>query len=525
MSAPGDAAITGVVQRLHDDAVQASYRDDPVVWARDILGVHLWSKQREVGESVRDHKRTVVASCHGAGKSASGAVLACWWVAVHPPGEAIVITTAPTGPQVSAILWEEIRSHHAKARANGHSLPGYVTMGNEWKLDSGRLIGMGRKPADGDQHAFQGIHRPYVLVIIDEAAGVPEELWTGVEAITTTANSRIMAIGNPDDRETTFGDVFCAERYDAMWHRVRIPADSTPNFTGEDVPLELNDLLIQREWAEERRTAWTEDDARYQSKVNAQFPDQSMMGLFGAMVLARGFDTENAAASGSLVLGVDCARFGDDRTAVVARRGRLAWVEESWSGMDTQGSAKRVMGIAERLRGRDDDGVPVETDVEIRVDVIGLGAGVVDRLAEEAAKPENSWFAVREINGAAAPPVEQGGAVQGYGNARAYFYDQAKQQMAAGLLKCVEHTVLKDELSGVRIRYSASRMYIESKEDMRKRGVKSPDFADAFIYACAPIAQVLQPGDVLDADAEEFTETERLFSEMVERLEMQISPF
>lgn len=524
MSAPLDAAVAKAVGWLHDDALQASYRHDPVGWARDVLRVHLWSKQQEVAESVRDHKRTVAASCHGSGKSHSAGVLSSWWIAVHPPGEAIVITTAPTGPQVSAILWEEIRAQHARAKANGHPLPGYVTMGNEWKLETGRLVGMGRKPADGDQHAFQGIHRPYVLVIVDEAAGVPEELWTGVEAITTTANSRILAIGNPDDRDTTFGEVFCADRYARLWNRIRIPASSTPNFTGEEVPHPLNDLLIQRSWAEERRTAWGEEDPRYGSKVNAEFPDNTTMGLFGARVLAQGFDSADVQAQGRLILGVDCARFGDDRTAVVARRGRLAWVEESWSGMDTQESARRVMGIADRLRHRDEDGVPLDTDVEIRVDVIGLGAGVVDRLAEESLKPANAWFTVREINGAAAPPQEQGGSVQGYGNARAYFYDQCKQQMAAGPLKVVEHAVLRDELAGVRIKYSASRMYIESKEDMRKRGVKSPDFADALVYAAAPILDTPETGDVFGASAEEVSETEKFIEEMMERLEMQISP-
>lgn len=520
-----DAAFAGVLEKLNDAAKQASYRYDPVAWARDALSVHLWSKQQEVAESLRDNKRTVVASAHGTGKSASAGVLSCWWVAVHPPGQAIVITTAPTGPQVSAILWEEIRANHAKAKANGLPLPGYVTMGNEWKLENGRLVGMGRKPADGDAHAFQGIHRPYVLVIIDEAAGVPEELWTGVEAITTTANSRILAIGNPDDRETTFGEVFCEDRYASMWNRVRIPASSTPNFTGEKVPPPLNDVLIQREWAEERRRAWTDEDPRYQSKVNAQFPDKSALGLFGAQVLARAFDSEDTRPTGRLILGVDCARYGDDRSAVVARRGNLSWVVDSWMGMDTQTTAQRVMTLADQLRLRDENDVPTEWDVEIRVDVIGLGAGVVDRLAEESRKPGQEWFQVREINGAAAPPQEQGGAVQGYGNARAYFYDQAKQQMASGGLKISEHTVLRDELSGVRFKYSASKMYIESKEEMRKRGVKSPDYADALIYAAAPILDVLATGTMMDADADEISNKEIEAFEMAEMLEMQISPF
>lgn len=455
-------------------------------------------------------------------------VLASWWVAVHPPGQAIVISTAPTYRQVNAILWEEIRKHHRTAKRRGNPLPGYVTQADEWKLDDGSLVGMGRKPADGDMHAFQGIHRPYVLVLLDEACGIAEELWTGVEAITTTANSRILAIGNPDDRDTTFGEVFCADKYAGMWNRIRIPASSTPNFTGERVPSPLPDLLVQREWVAERTMAWGTDDPRYKSKVEAVFPEQSTVSLFGPAVLAKAFDTENEADSfGPLRIGVDPARYGDDRTAVVAKRGRTAWVVDSWMGMDTVSTAMRVLNTVNDLRQRDDGG-GAEADVQIRVDVVGLGAGVVDTLAAEQAKMEQrqgyAWFSVHEMNGAAAPPADMQASVQGYGNARAWWYDQAKQSMSNGSLNILHHGVLQDELAGVRFAYRSGRMYIESKEDMRKRGAKSPDFADALVYANAPLHEGLHEGDVLTSTAED--EAMALAAEhLAMGMQMQISPF
>jgi hypothetical protein len=455
-------------------------------------------------------------------------VIGAWWVSVHPPGSAIVITTAPTFHQVNAILWEELRKHHRNAQVHGLPLPGKITQDNQWKLSDGTLIGMGRKPADGDAHAFQGIHRPYVLVLIDEACGVPEELWTGVEAITTTANSRILAIGNPDDRDTEFGRVFLDERYASMWNRISIPAQSTPNFTGEPVPMPLPDVLVQRDWVEERRRAWTEDDPRYQSKVLAKFPEQGVMSLFGPAVLARAFDQDDLPKPvGPLKIGVDPARFGNDLTTVVARRGRLMWVVDSWQGMDTVASAKRVMELAHALREVDDAGVPVEFDVEIRVDVIGLGAGVVDSLAFEARRLEargEAWFSVVEMNGSAAPPLEQGGSTQGYGNARAYWYDHLKQGMANGSRRVVMHTVARDELEGIRFGYRTGKMYIESKEEMAKRKVKSPDFADALVYAGADIHDGLVEGDVLTESAEDIA-LAALLEQAMEAAEMQISPY
>jgi hypothetical protein len=112
--------------RLEDQADEAAvseqYAADPGLWARDKLGVHLWSKQVQIAESVRDHRQTAVQSCHGVGKSFLAAQLVAWWLDIHPPGEARVVTTAPTGDQVKAILWSEINGAFAKAEARGRPM-------------------------------------------------------------------------------------------------------------------------------------------------------------------------------------------------------------------------------------------------------------------------------------------------------------------------------------------------------------------------------------------------------------------
>lgn len=524
-----------VTAMLDADAKQDSYRTDPIGWARDVLGIHLWSKQVEICESVKHNKRTVVASCHSSGKSLVSSVLSCWWVAVHPPGSAIVVSTAPTYRQVNAILWEEMRKHHRAAEALGIPLPGSITGSDVWKLSNGEIVGMGRKPKDGDSHAFQGIHRRYVLVIIDEAAGVPEELWTGVEAITTTANSRILAIGNPDDRETMFGDIYEEERYAALWNRIRISAHDTPNFTGEHVPDPLPDVLLQLSWVADRRAAWGEDDPRYKSKVLALFPDNSEFGLFGAPLLAQAFvdDDEQVTARGMLILGVDVARYGDDRTVVSARRGKLAWIQDSWRDLDTVASAEKVLEIAEEMVERGEKGRPAET-VEIRVDATGVGAGVVDtlqaaRMKYEAKHGHSCWFTVIEMIGAAKAPRAIGGSTKGYGNARAYWHDQLKIQMRNGRVRITPHQQLWDELRVTRFRYSNDKMYIESKQEIRARGGKSPDYADALVYVCAPIPRGPVPGQVLAQDPSDPKQAEmyakmKLMEMMRMERAMQVSP-
>lgn len=519
---PNASLISSVRANLRSQSRSAQWARDPVLWAKDVLGVHLWSKQQEITRSVRDNKRTVVASCHGSGKSMIASIISCWWIASHPPGQAIVVSTAPTYPQVNKILWEEMRKHHHTSKQRGFPLPGRITQGDEWKLDSGQIMGFGRKPQDGDRHAFQGIHRRYVLVVIDEACGVPEEIWTGAEAITTNDGCRILAIGNPDDRDTEFGRNFLDHRTAQDWSRISIPAVTTPNFTGEAVPRLLNEVLVSKDWCAERLRAWGEDDPRYTSKVLAQFPDVSESSLFPPDLIAASFDELSELQQprrSTVQLGVDVARFGTDRSTVVSFAGKLARVEDSWTGADTVSSAHRVLQLAEDIRDRLE-----APHVEIRVDAVGLGAGVVDTLAARHALLPEPWFTVREMHGSASVPKEMGGSTGGYGNSRAWWHDQLKQNMRNGSVRLALHDTLREELGGVRYKFTNGRLYIESKEDIRKRSGKSPDFVDALVYATAPVYTGLNTGDTVSEDPRMLLNDTRL-EELEILRDMQISPF
>src|SRR5690606_25494097 len=121
-------------------------------------------------------------------------------------------------------------------------------------------------------------------------------------------------------------------------------------------------------------------------------------------------------------------------------------------------------------------------------------------------------------------PVEQGGVVATYGNARAFWYDHARQDMANGVVKIVPCDVLEDELGGVRLKCSAGQLYSESKYDLRKRAAKAPDVANAFVYAAAHIFDGPSDGDVVSEEAEDIA-AQALFAEYEERLDTMISPF
>jgi hypothetical protein len=155
-------AVVRLVMRERHGIDFANYVQDPVAFVTDVLDEHLWSKQIEIMESVRDSRHTAVHSCHGSGKSWVAARVVSWWLACHEPGEAFAITTAPTFAQVRAILWREIRRAHRK------NLPGKVNQTEWWINDE--IVAFGRKPGDYDTDAFQGIHARAGLVILDEAS-------------------------------------------------------------------------------------------------------------------------------------------------------------------------------------------------------------------------------------------------------------------------------------------------------------------------------------------------------------------
>ena len=220
------------------------------LWVNNRLGDSLWSKQRDICASVSDHRRTAVRSCHSAGKSFIASRIVSWWIARDKPGHAFVVTSAPTNPQVRAILWKEINRVHAKG-----NLPGRTNQ-TEWKLEvlgKEELVAFGRKPSDYDPTSFQGIHAPRVLVVFDEACGMPSLLWEAADSLISNDESKILVIGNPDDASTEFANV-C--KPGSGWNVIEIAAFDTPNFTGEPMPSHVLKQLAGKTYVEEKRRKW-----------------------------------------------------------------------------------------------------------------------------------------------------------------------------------------------------------------------------------------------------------------------------
>ena len=482
------AAMLGAAKGLAHRQKLDCYRTDIALWAKERLGITLWSKQIEIANALIENKKVAVKSCHGSGKSFTASVVIAWWVDTRIEFDAIVVSTAPTYEQVNKILWEYLRTMASK-----HDLPGKITMDDEWKDDGGRVVGFGRKPSDTNQHGFQGIHRRQgVLAVLDEACGIAESIWTGVAAITTGRNDRILAIANPDDPASELGKIFADD--DNGWHKITISAFDTPNFTDEYLPGDAKDGMISPEWVEEKKKEWGEDSPRYQSKVLGQFPGQGVNTLFNQKTLANAINTAlKPSTETKPKLGCDIARFGADYTVVYSIHDGVLRLEDKWSKTDTVETAEKIVEWAIKL------GVD-----EVRIDGVGIGAGVYDMVTRKAI---SRWETVGIVGNAASPDLDK------WANYRAYAYDTMREKMANSQIDMqFGDKMLKEELEGIQYKFNnRGAIQIESKDEMIRRGVKSPDFADAAMYACAdlpvdpkdPVSK-LKIGETFEVGLEEF---------------------
>lgn len=453
------------LERQAANRIAVRYRTDPVAWTNTRAGEFVWSKQAEIMSSLLDHRRVAVRSCHGVGKSHIASRTVAWWLDAHPPGEAFVVTSAPTFAQVRAILWRYIRQVHKKA-----GLPGRVNQ-TEWLLDD-ELVAFGRKPADHDESAFQGIHARRVLVVLDEACGIPEQLWVAADALTTNDGCRILAIGNPDNPATKFQRV-CQPT--SGWHTIGISAFDSPNLTGEDVPDDLRELLISRGWVEEKKAEWGEDNPIYISKVLGQFPSQDPRSVvriadIAACRIAPETPHEDADLR-PVELGVDVGG-GGDLTVIRERRGLKAGREWT-SHSDRPEELAPLVLQAIRQSGA----------TAVKIDSIGIGWGLVGELRNAARRGEHSAHVVG-VNVA-----EKSTEPKKYVNLRAQIWWEIGRELSASHgwdlsgMDNADQTVA--ELLEPRWEQDAAgRIKVEPKDDIRERtGGRSPDHADALQLA------------------------------------------
>lgn len=452
------------------------YRKHPLEIVDKWLGVKPWDMQREILTALfqPNVRRVGVKSAHSVGKTFMAAIAALTWL--YGGKDRIVLTTAPTGRQVRKLLWREIRRIWQGCKDRGTPLGGEMPPNAPELVLGGNHFAIGF--SSNDAVNVQGFHAPGgVLVIMDEANGVNEDIWDALAGVLTGQNDRLLAIANPTESAGPFFSLW----KDPDCVKFTISALDTPNVKAghEVVP-----GMISRAWVEDRKRAWGEDSNLYQSRVLARFPASSDDRLIPLSWLdiakQRHAELEEATSSddpatresgwtGQCDLGLDVARYGGDTTVIAQAHTQGIRALHKFRQASTTDTADWAMGLSRLLKAR-----------SVRTDATGLGAGVHDMLHRELGAP-----AMEMIAGASASDPAR------FINARAEWGWHMRclmdPQRDGGAIAVPSDDALLLQLTEYKWQQPKGRIQLEPKDDLKKRIKCSPDEADACMYALAPM--------------------------------------
>jgi hypothetical protein len=415
--------------------------------------------QAETLETVGIHLRTrrfeplkiAVASGHGIGKSALIGMIA-WW-ALSTCTDARVMVTANTDDQLSQKTWPEIEkwfslainSHwwermatKIAARAEGHQ--------NSWRLD--RVTW-----SENNTEAFQGLHNlgRRIVVIYDEASSIPDKIWEVTEGALTDEGTEIIwvAFGNPTLNTGSFRE--CFGRFHHRWIHRHIDSRT----------VEGTNLELFEKWKED----WGEDSDFFRVRVRGEFPRAGSAQFISSEIVSRARKRQvGDQANAWLVLSIDVARFGDDQTVIGYRQGLKVVILERLRGSDTMQTAMRAMYYVRKLNPR-----------TVVVDGDGIGAGVVDYMRlhlSDHIERMRDRFRLEEFHGASRPTDGDM-----YLNRRAEAWGLMRDWLETGSIP--DEPEMESDLCGPQYLFSPrNQIQLEKKEDMKKRGLSSPDNGD-----------------------------------------------
>ena len=447
------------------------------------LGLTLWSdipdfsgddKLIEICKSLDENPNTIVESGNGTGKSYTIAGAVCWWLETRKP-HAKVVTLAPTYAQVNSIIWSYIRKFHQES-----SLTPEVYQTPRWVL-SGDCFAIGlspRKQSAEDLEALKGYHSPNLLVVMDEAPGLPRMVGDAIRGLATGEKNRVLAVGNPLEQAGPFYEATQSE----AWNYINISCLNHPNVVlkRDVIPGAVSYSWVVGMIADHCRPAaqgeagafefegrWYVPGPVFMSRVLGKPPTEASDQLIHLswVISAQSWVAEPDSEE-EVIIGLDPARVSHgDSAAMVARKGaKVLWIKRRKiqspnPGMEIAGWLRNV--VREIGAGR------------IYIDATGIGASVVD-------SARNMGLAVLGI----LPGM--GAAANNMANKRAEMYWRMRATLQANAISLPQDDYLVGDLCAAKYWYDGQgRVLIEPKDKIRDRLNRSPDSADALALTFA----------------------------------------
>ena len=430
-----------------DDAIARikRWREEPVTFIRELFQIEPEKWQAECLNALAVNDKISIRSGHGVGKSAFLSWAILWFISTRT--NARCPTTAPTAHQLEDVLWAEILKWIRQA-------PDWYQ--KELEVSSGRIrigdsIAVARTARKEQPEALQGFHADNLLYVIDEASGIPENIFETAEGSLSSEGAKIIMCANPTRTSGYF--------YDSH-HRMR------KRWKTWVVPCAVSSLVSKQYIADMEERVGADSDI-YRVRVLGEFPNAESNAVIPLNLILPAYDRQVEQIRTVMpVWGLDVARFGSNKTALVKRQANIVQSVATLFKRDTMEVAGWVMSQYEDTNSD-------ERPAMINIDSIGVGAGVCDRLRELG-------LPVTGVNVAESPS-----GVGRYLNLRAELWWRARQWLEDRDTR-IESEDLGAELTEVNFSITSSgKIKIEGKEEMMKRGVASPDIADAFVLTFA----------------------------------------
>lgn len=428
------------------------YKYNPVLFVQEVLGVEPDDWQAQLLNWIaEDERRISVASGHGVGKSTVVAWAMLWYASTRFPVK--VVVTAPTSAQLFDALFAELKRWIRNLPEMLQKLWDVKTDRVVLKAAPDESFISARTSRQEQPEALQGVHSDHVMLVADEASGIPEAVFEAASGSMSGENAVTLLLGNPTKGSGFFYDTH--HRLRGSWKTLRVSCHDSPR--------------VSKEYIAEIAARYGEDSNVYRVRVLGAFPredDDTIISLdLAESAVNRDVETNPNAP---VVWGVDVARFGNDKSALAKRQAnQLMETVRRWKGLD-------LMQLTGAIKAEWDALSPSERPVEILVDSIGLGSGVVDRLRELD-------LPARGVNVSEAPAM-----TETYANLRAELWYKARGWLAGLDSRLPTDEELTAELVTPKYKFTSNgKIQVESKEEMKRRGLPSPDAADAFVLTFA----------------------------------------
>jgi len=457
---------------INQDYMQLlDWQDHPEKFMRDVLNFICWTcddadDQLDICYAIRDFDRVTVKSGNGPGKTAVAARIVLWYLYCFHPS--IVITTAPTGRQVEKLLWGEIRATYktSKLDLGGELFRTELRIDDEWYA-----VGFSTDEPD----KFQGFHSPHILIVVDEACGVEEQIFEAIEGILTSTKAKLLLIGNPTNSNTYFGRTHLHPRESRGWRKLHINCWNTPNVKAKS---NVNKRLLDCEWPKKMLDKWGEYNPFYQVRVLGEFPESGEDSLVPYHMVHSSLE-RSIQPAGKKIYGVDVAYFGGDKSVIGRLHGSQFRILKKIYKQDGEYVADQIV----RCLKEEPDDSPVE---EVKVDIIGWGAdcwGSLNRKKKDGTEEEKEILKKVKLKG-----VNFSNRCMSYEARKDYFNIRAesgfivRHMFEEGQID-IDDEDLGVQCAGLKYNFRAGRYILEDKGEFKKRFKESPDELDSLLIA------------------------------------------